>query len=120
VTKFRSLCNSGHQAKLTLNSRIGRVWINLQVGLKCPKPHYGLHEHQHHSLGNAHQRHKIRHAAAYASKEAEEVIEPAVDPVSDAVEDTANLNVAGATGKEVSTKYEDLNIVENANETIRD
>ena len=122
VTKFKSLWTSGHQARLTLNSRNGRVWINLQVGLKCPQPHHGVHDHQHPGLGNAHQRRKIRRAAARASKEAEEVIEAAttVDPVSEAVEDTANHNVAGATAKEVSTKNKDLNLVENFIETIRD
>ena len=41
VTKFKSLWASGHKEKLTVDSRNGNVWVNLQVGLTCPQPQHG-------------------------------------------------------------------------------
>jgi hypothetical protein len=105
VTKFKSLCASGHQARLTLNSRKGQVWVNLHVGLRCPQPHQGGGA-NHHGPGhsNARQRRNIRRAATVT----EEVTEAATneDQVGErkeeAVEDSANPNIDEA--EEVSSE----------------
>ena len=63
LTKFKSLWASGQEANLTLNSKKGKVWINLEVGLQCPQHHRQGHGQ---AEGNARQRRKIRRSAARA------------------------------------------------------
>lgn len=113
VSKFKSLWTSGQQARLTINSRNGRVWVNLQVGLRCPQPHHddGVPKHQGHGLGNSKQRRQIRRAAARAAKATEVVAEKATT-VDEAIENIANPSVDGASVKKVSTKEEDPKHVE--------
>ena len=110
LTKFKSLWASGQEANLTLKSKKGKVWINLEVGLQvqCPQ-----HHHQGHGQaeGNARQRRKIRRAAARAQVVAEEVTVEATeaDQVEernkDAEKDTPQ-NVTGASAKEVANTKE--------------
>ena len=111
VSKFKSLWTSGQQARLTINSRNGRVWVNLQVGLRCPQPHHddGVPKHQGHGLGNSKQRRQIRRAAARAAKATEVVAEKATT-VDEAIENIANPSMAGTSVKKVSTKEEDPNV----------
>ena len=68
----KNLWASGHEAKLTVNTRNGKVWMNLQVGLQCPQPHHGGLVH-HQDQGNARQRRNTRCAAARATTVTEEV-----------------------------------------------
>ena len=70
--KFKNLWASGHEAKLAVNSRNGKLWMNLQVGLQSPQPHPGGPAH-HQGQGNARQRRNIRRAAARAANVTEEV-----------------------------------------------
>ena len=58
VNKFKSLLASGHKAKLTLESKNGNVWANLQVGLlRCPQPQQGVAgEVNHQGLGKSNAR----------------------------------------------------------------
>ena len=107
VSKFKSLWASGQQVRLTMNSRNGRVWVNLQVGLRCPQPHHddGVPKHQGHGLGNSKQRRQIRRAAARAAKATEDAT--TVDEAGEAIESIANPSVAGAFAEKVSTKEED-------------
>jgi hypothetical protein len=79
VTKFKSLLASGHKAKLTLESKNGNVWANLQVVLRCPQPRHqqcvaGEGNHQGHgkSPSNARQRLKIRRETARSDAVTEE------------------------------------------------
>ena len=109
VTKFKSLCASGHQARLTLNSRKGQVWVNLHVGLRCPQPHQGGGA-NHHGPGhsNARQRRNNRRAASRATRVTEQVTEVATDEdqvgesKEEAVEDNANPNIAEAAAAEIA------------------
>ena len=75
VSKFKSLWASGHQAKLSVNSKRGKVWINLRVGLESPEPHDGLVYHQGPVHGNARQRRNHRRASARAAAVTKEVTE---------------------------------------------
>ena len=108
-TKFKNLWASGHEATLTVNSRNGKVWMNLHVGLQCPQPHHGGHAH-HQGQGNARQRRNIRRAAARAATVTEEVtrtsnIEEKDDAiVEDAVEKIVNPNVTLTTEIEVTNQ----------------
>ena len=77
VTKFKSLWASGQKAKLTIDSRNGNVWLNLQVGLRCPEPQHDVvgdpGHHQSHGKSNARQRRRIRRSAARSHTATEDV-----------------------------------------------
>ena len=75
VNKFKSLLASGQEANLTFNSKKGKVWVQLEVGMQCPQPHLGAHHG--HGQGNAREQRKIRRAAARAKKVTEDVTEVA-------------------------------------------
>ena len=102
VNKFKSLLSSGHQVRLTFNSRKGKVWANLNVGLDLPlQPHHDGHHVKGHE--NARQRRKVRRAAARAAAVAATVTEE----VTEIADDDADVNpkVPGAPAEEV-TAYE--------------
>ena len=108
VTKFKSLCASGHQARLTLNSRKGQVWVNLHVGLRCPQPHQGGGA-NHHGPGhsNARQRRNNRRAASRATQVTEAVTEVATneDQVGEAEAAAAEAaEIAESNVEEVSAE----------------
>ena len=103
VNKFKSLWSSGHQAKLTFNSKKGKVWLNLQVGLKCHQPHLGDHQGQ--SQGNARHRRNIRRAAARAAAHAAEVIEEVTEAE---IEADPEIEENGASVQEVASNIEHL------------
>ena len=89
--KFKNLWACGHEAKLAVNSRNGKLWMNLQVGLQSPQPHPdGLARHQGQGECNARQRRNIRRAAARAANVAEEVIK------AERAEEDATAEVATA------------------------
>ena len=109
---LRSLRVCGLQeANHTFNSKKGKVWINLEVGLQCPQPLLG--NHYGHDQGNARQRRKIRRAAAHAKKVTEEVTEEPMEAVQveepnrDADKD-ARIDVTGASAQEVAYDTEQL------------
>ena len=102
LSKFKSLWASGHQAELKFNSKKGNVWINLEVGLKCPQPHLGGH--QGHGQGNARQRRNIRRAAARAT----EVIEKVTEVADEETNEDVPLNVSIASVQEVAATKEHL------------
>ena len=102
LSKFKSLWASGHQAELKFNSQKGNVWINLEVGLKCPQPHLGGH--QGHGQGNARQRRNIRRAAAQAT----EVIEKVTEVADEETNEDVPLNVSIASVQEVAATKEHL------------
>jgi hypothetical protein len=110
VSKFKSLLASGQEASLTFNSKKGKVWVQLEVGLQCPQPHLGAHHG--HGLGNARDRHKIRRAADRAKKVTEDVkevanVEDQVDEetTGDTAKD-AQVDVTGSSAQEVATNKE--------------
>ena len=105
LSKFKSLWASGHQAILTINSKKGIVWVNLQVGLKCPQPHLG--EHQGHRQGNARQRRNIRRAAVRATEVTEKVTKVASNGDEETNKDTP-LNVSITSVQEVAGNRENL------------
>ena len=112
--KFKNLWASGHEAKLAVNSRNGKLWMNLQVGLQSPQPQPGgFARHQGQGEGNARQRRNIRRAAARAANVAEEVtkaekVEDAAAEVATAAEATVEEAVkAGIAVEAVEMKAMD-------------
>ena len=100
--KFKNLWASGHEAKLAVNSRNGKLWMNLQVGLQSPQPHPGGPAH-HQGQGNARQRRNIRRAAARAANVTEEVTKTEKAEVATAEEATVEetvkaVNDSGSVG----------------------
>ena len=93
VAKFKSLWASGHKAKLIVDSgNDGNLWVNLQVGLRCPQPqHRGHHvgaADQVHGKSNARQRRKIRRLATRSDTATKDVA------AAGAVEKTANADAS--------------------------
>ena len=121
VNKFKSLLASGHKAKLTLESKNGNVWANLQVGLRCPQPQPqqgvpGEGNHQGHgkSPSNARQRRKVRREAARSDAVTEEVakvVENTAKADASVQEGAENVNL-----KNVEKEKEDL---EGENELLK-
>ena len=120
ISKFKSLWNDGHQAKLTVNSRNGKAWINLEVGLECPRHrrHEAANQGQGHD--NARKRRKERRAADRAVVTAEEAAKATAASNehvgSDSVEMTAK------TSKDAPEKIGDTEANEDNNEvsTLKD
>jgi len=108
LTKFKSLSAFGHKAKLTINSRNGNVWVNLQVGLRCPQPEQGhagaAAAADGHGKSNARQRRKDRRSAAQSATASST---EGVDLAEGAVETTAK---ADASVNEAATEKSLANI----------
>ena len=97
MTKLKCLWKSGRNARLTVTTKHGKAWANLNVGLGCLQGHHQPEQ----GHGNSHQRRNERRAKARMEAAAEATdAEELKEIESGKAEEAVLVSVDGATADE--------------------
>ena len=111
VFKFKNLWNAGIEANLSVNTRDGQAWVQLQVGLGRPldlrQPYHHGHDGSHRAGGTSRQRRRMRRESSRKVGAAAE--EAATDTVENIEAGTAEQVAAGKSEEGQEKFVEDTN-----------